>query len=317
VTICSSIPRLAQTVQELIPSLTVQTIDPPLDRELAQRTDFLIAEHNVLGPLLQYGSEERLQFVQNTWAGVDSLVRSVQMTGSCPTLPMARFSHPAFSQLMAEYCLVSVISMERSFPHLHSSQAKKEWNLSAEVRNYRSLSELTVGILGVGQMGKTTAKIFKGLGSRVLGLVNSDRPGDQWVERYFTRDSLGELLSLSDYVLNMLPATPETDGILGGGILSQCKGAGLVNIGRGNVYTEDDLLDALSQGWVKGAYLDVFSVEPLPKESPLWSHPAVMVTPHLAGESRALDIAQCFRENLERHDEGKEINCLVDWEKFY
>ena len=117
------------------------------------------------------------------------------------------------------------------------------------------------------------------------------------------------------------------------GALKNCKNVGFVNIGRGNVIEEDDIIEALNHGWLKGAVLDVFHTEPLPKDSKLWSHPNIIgtfsisykihenillkVSPHVAGVSRAQDIAQCFAKNIENIAKGKELNCLVDWNTLY
>jgi len=317
VTVCSNIPRLAHCVEALVPKMTVCDIKPPLDQTMCQNTDFLIAEHNFLEPLLQSPNNGRLQFVQNTWAGMDSMVKHVKESPCKPTLKLARFSHPSFSQFMAEYSLVSVINMERNYPVIHKSQEQSFWNKSDDLKSYRCLNELKVGILGIGQMGKCTARIFKGLGSEVFGLVSSARDPTEYVDRYFVPEQLPELLSLVDYVINILPATPQTDHILGGGVLRNCNSVGFVNIGRGNVIKEDEIVEALDNDWLRGAALDVFNTEPLPADCKLWNHPKVTITPHIAGESRAKDIAECFLRNLKKHDSGEELDCLVDWERLY
>eukprot|EP00090_Calanus_glacialis_P008541 TRINITY_DN16889_c0_g1_i1.p1 TRINITY_DN16889_c0_g1~~TRINITY_DN16889_c0_g1_i1.p1 ORF type:complete len:325 (-),score=52.99 TRINITY_DN16889_c0_g1_i1:32-1006(-) len=317
VTICSNIPRLAQCVQALLPKMKVVSVSPPLDQTICQTTDFLIAEHNFLEPLLTSTNKERLKFVQNTWAGMDSMAKHVKETDCKPTLKLARFSHPSFSQFMAEYALVSIINMERNYPLVHASQAQGFWNKCDDLKNYRCLNELKIGILGVGKMGKCTAKIFKSFGSEVYGLVSSTREPSDCIDKYFVPAELSELLSSVDYVVNILPATPDTDQILGGGILSHCKNVGFVNIGRGNVIKEEEIIEALENGWLRGAALDVFNVEPLPSESKLWSHPKVTITPHVAGESRAKDIAECFVRNLNKFDSGEDLDCVVNWDRLY
>ena len=113
--------------------------------------------------------------------------------------------------------------------------------LRDQVEGLSNLGELTVAILGVGQMGTATAAVFKSLGSRVFGLVRSSRPPDLVVDKFFTREELPELLSSVDYILAMLPATPETDNLLGDNILSHCDGVGLVNLGRGNICSEEQV----------------------------------------------------------------------------
>jgi len=317
-TVCSKISGLQQTLQSLLPGLRVESVDPPLEPGIVDATDFLVAEHNFLGPVLDCPpSGRRLRWAQNTWAGVDSLARMVEERGKLPSLKLARFSHPSFSQLMAEYCLVSVIAMERNFPVAAKAQAARTWNAGTELRDYRNLGELTVAVLGVGQMGSATASIFKSLGSRVVGFVRSSRPPDCVVDRFYTQEELPELLSSVDYILAMLPATPETDDLLGGDLLDSCKGAGLVSLGRGNICNEEQIVRALDNGWLRGAALDVFPEEPLPPQSVLWDHPKIIVTPHVAAMSRPKDIAECFQQNLARYDAGEQVGCIVDWEKLY
>jgi len=317
-TICSKIPGLPAALQSLLPDLQIKEVDPPLDPGIIDQTDFLIAEHNFLGPVLDCPpSGRRLRWAQNTWAGVDSLAKLVEQREKLPSLKLARFSHPAFSQLMAEYCLVSVISMERNFQVASRAQAAQTWDSGTKLRDYRNLGELSVAILGVGQMGSATAAVFKSLGSRVFGLVRSSRPPDSVVDKFFTKEELPELLSSVDYILAMLPATPETDNLLGDDILSHCNGVGLVNLGRGNICSEEQIVSALDKGWLRGAALDVFQEEPLPPNSLLWNHPQVIVTPHVAAMSRPKDIAECFQQNLTRYDDGKEVGCQVDWRTLY
>ena len=199
------------------------------------------------------------------------------------------------------------------------SQQDGVWDTSRTLRQYRALQELVVGVLGVGQMGLATAGLFRKVGCRVVGLVTSPRQPGDGISRYYTRDQLGEMLSTVDYILAMLPATPDTDDLLGGDVLAACAGrpVGLVNVGRGNVISEDDLVKAVDNGWISSAVLDVFREEPLPSSSRLWGHPAVTVTPHVAAISRPQDIADCFKMNLERETQGLEPACLVDWNKFY
>ena len=241
-TVCSEIPGLPEALRTLLPTLQVESVDPPLDPGVVDATDFLVAEPNFLAPVLDCPpSGGRLCWAQNTWAGVDSLARVVEERGKLPSLNLARFSHPAQSQLMAEYCLASVIAMERNFPVAARAQASRSWHSGTELRDYRNLGELTIAVLGMGQMGSATARVFKSLGSRVVAFVRSSRTPDSVVDRYFTEEELPELLSSVDYILAMLPGTPETDGLLGGDLLASCNGAGLVSVGRGNICNEEQV----------------------------------------------------------------------------
>jgi len=319
VTICSSIPRLHHHVQRVCdPSFSIVNIDPPapLDTSICQKTDFLISDGGFFVSLLGLKDFGRLKFVQNTWAGVDGLAKKVTEEGLSPRLRVARHQHPKFGQIMAEYSLAAVINMERSMVDMLRNQSNCDWNKSEAV-GYRCLNELKVGVLGMGHMGQTIAKVFSELGCDVVGLVSSPRGPTQHVSRHFTTEELGEMLAGQDYLVNVLPSTPETNNLLNRENLKHCRDVGFVNIGRGNIISEADILFALDNNFFRGAVLDVFDVEPLPKNSPLWVHKNITITPHVAGESRAEDVAECFKQNLDQDLASKDPEGLVDWNKLY
>ena len=149
---------------------------------------------------------------------------------------------------------------------------------------YRLLSELKITILGCGSIGKEIAKHCKQFGATVYGMVNTKRTEkDEFVDEYFTTSELPNYLNKSDYVCNVLPSTPSTKNLLTIDLLQHCKETVLINIGRGDVITEDVLLHALEKKWLKGAILDVFNKETLPKDSKLWEYSNVHITPHVSG----------------------------------
>ena len=150
------------------------------------------------------------------------------------------------------------------------------------------MPKLTVGILGLGDIGKCVAKACKALGMTVWGVGRQDKSYRQeFVDHYTTLSSLPEVLQSCDYVCNILPSTPTTKYLLSGNVLESGKDNHpvFINIGRGDVIDEKSLVYALNEGWISGAILDVFEVEPLPKESALWKMPQVVITPHVAGVS--------------------------------
>ena len=167
----------------------------------------------------------------------------------------------------------------------------------------------------------------------MYGFVSKAREPTDLVKAFYTLDILNVMLENVDYLVNVLPATPETNNLLSKERLKHCKNVGFVNIGRGNIIDEGDIIFALENGLFRAAYLDVFNQEPLPAGSPLWSHENVTsrfqfgagvnkyliisVTPHVAGESRAEDIAQCFKSNVDKIEAGLEPDCLVKWDMLY
>ena len=172
-------------------------------------------------------------------------------------------------------------------------------------------------------MGQSAARLFKAFGSKTRGLVrtiptNSTKKCPD-IDTYFASTELGQLLKGCDYVCSVLPKTAETNDILGRGILQNCSGSQtcLINIGRGNIISDNDLLEALDEGWIREAVLDVFNEEPLQKNHSFWLHPKIVITPHVAGVSRPQDIAECFINNLKLYLDGEKPKNLVDWRNLY
>ena len=154
---------------------------------------------------------------------------------------------------------------------------------------YRLMSKISIGILGIGDIGKEVAKACKSLGMTVWGVgrqEKAERP--VFVDHYKTLSSLPEVLQSCDYVCNILPSTPTTKYLLSGNMLESAGKDNhpvFINIGRGDIIDEKSLVHALNQGWISGAILDVFETEPLPKESALWNMHQVIITPHMAALS--------------------------------
>lgn len=151
---------------------------------------------------------------------------------------------------------------------------------------YRSLTQLSLGVLGLGNIGKCIAKYCKALGMTIWGIGRTERkelPVE--VDEYRTMSGLGEMLQSCDYICNVLPSTPETKGLLSGDVLQACqsKQACFINIGRGDVIDTASIVKALKNGWISHAILDVFEEEPLPQNSELWDMPGVTITPHCCG----------------------------------
>lgn len=156
------------------------------------------------------------------------------------------------------------------------------------------MPKLTVGILGLGDIGQSVAKGCKALGMTVWGVGRKEKSDRQdFVDHYTTLSRLPEVLQSCDYVCNILPSTPATKYLLSGNVLKSGKGncPVFINLGRGDVIDEKSLVHALNEGWISGAILDVFEVEPLPKESALWKMPQVVITPHVAAISFPEDVS--------------------------
>ncbi|MCK4577138.1 MAG: D-2-hydroxyacid dehydrogenase [Candidatus Marinimicrobia bacterium] len=277
-----------------------QTAEPIKDTEVIVGDPDLVAPHLHLA--------QRLKWFQSTFAGVDAVFRRSSRRDYTLTRAAG-----LFGPSMAEYALAHILSRERQLPTLAASQIERRWN----VVRYRRLADITIGLLGVGNIGLEVARVFKALGVTVWGLRNKRQPVEN-VDRIYTSGQLAELLAGSDYVINLLPGTPQTRDLLSGDTLRTCKkGSVFINLGRGDVIDEESLVRAVEKKWLAGAILDVFREEPLPSESPLWQIPGVIITPHVAALGFATEIADIFIANHERYRAGKPLLHQVDWKRGY
>jgi phosphoglycerate dehydrogenase-like enzyme len=220
------------------------------------------------------------------------------------------------SDLIADFVITGIGMLHWDFMRLLREQARREWHSGPVPR----LAGRTVGIVGLGSIGAAIARRCKGAGLRVIGTKrDTSRPVEN-VDQLFAADNLPELLRQSDYVVLAVPYTAETDRMIGRKQLSQMRRtAHLVNIARGSVMVESDLVEALREGTIAGALLDVFEKEPLPADSPLWAMPNVIVAPHISGW--AADILQgaveIFERNMVRFLAGKPLENVIDLNRGY
>jgi glyoxylate/hydroxypyruvate reductase A len=201
---------------------------------------------------------------------------------------------------MAEYALAYVLQEQRHIRQYHHHQARSEWVAYPP----RKTADTTVAVLGLGRIGVLVAQRFVDNGFQVLGWSRSPKSLHK-VSCFAGDEGLARVLSMSDYVVSVLPSTPETLEIFNRNLFKQFNPQSLlINVGRGDLVNEPDLLQALDDGDLGGAILDVMSIEPLPADSPLWLHPRVQLTPHISGYhlgDAVLDIAENYRR-LQNHE---------------
>ena len=234
-----------------------------------------------------------LRLIQSLWAGVDGLLGDPTMP---ETVPLARLVDPALTAEMRESVLLHVLSLHRRLPDYRAQQQARRWRPLPQ----RRASDCKVGVLGLGVMGAASALALAGLGFEVWGWSRSPRALDG-VRCVSGDDGLARLLGGCRILVNLLPLTPETGGVLGADLFGQlAPGAGLVNLGRGRHLVEADLLAALESGRLGHAVLDVLAVEPAAPAHPFWSHPRITLTPHVAAasspSSAALVAARAVRD---------------------
>ncbi|UCD36831.1 MAG: D-2-hydroxyacid dehydrogenase [Fidelibacterota bacterium] len=274
-------------------------------RALAE-AEVLVADPVLVASHLDAGV--KLRWLQSTYAGVDSLFRS----GTRRDYMLTRVKG-VFGPLMAEYTLGHILARERYFLKLARQQENHQW----APKRYRRLSDLTLGILGCGDIGSAVAQAARTFGMEVWGLRKHPNPAAAF-DKVYTAEQLADFLAGSDYLVNILPSTPATRGFLSGEVLKACRDTAVfINIGRGDVIDEASLVKAVQHSWIAGAILDVFGEEPLAPGSPLWDLPGVTITPHVAALGFAGDIADIIEANLGHYQAGEPLKHRVDWERGY
>jgi phosphoglycerate dehydrogenase-like enzyme len=249
----------------------------------------------------------RLRWLQFPGAGVDSLATTGLLDANSGVLVTTAAGIHA--ETISEYVFGSMLMFNWNWPQMVRLQDKHMWARSATWYHLggRELTGQTLGIIGLGNIGRRIAQLGRAFGMRVLGTRRTiHNLGDQEsdVDRTFPPEQLHELLRLSDYIVISVPLTQETEKLIGETELHIMRpNAYLVNIARGRVIDEQALISALREGWIAGAGLDVTEEEPLPSESPLYSMPNVILTPHISGNSTHYDtrLATLFADNLKRY----------------
>ena len=264
----------------------------------------------------------RLRWLQYPGAGVDALrPTGLLAADSGLIITTATGIH---STTISEYVFGSMLMFNWNWPQMVRLQDGHVWARSASWYNLggRELANQTLGIVSLGHIGRRIAQLGRAFGMRVIGMRRSTSGGekDPDVDQVFSASQLHELLAMSDYVVIAVPLTPQTEKLIGEAELRAMRSSAyLVNIARGRVIDEQALIRALREGWIAGAGLDVAEEEPLPPESPLYSMPNVILTPHISGASVHYDerLAALFAENLRRYRAGQPLKNRYDPSRGY
>jgi glyoxylate/hydroxypyruvate reductase A len=241
-------------------------------------------------------------------AGVDHIVNDPNLPNG---VPITRIVSDALSAPMSNYCIGAILHYQRQFDQYVRDKVQKRWH-----QEFNPEREMNVGIMGLGKLGQDLALKLLPLGFNVCGLSQSRKQIEG--VKSFVMDEIDNFLSSVNILVVMLPATPETKGILSMPLFNKMRrGTFLINVARGFHQVDDDILTALDRGILDGAFLDVFPEEPLPQSSALWDHPKVMITPHIAVvtkvEAAVPQIVEAHRLVLA----GKLPKIVVDLEKGY
>ena len=248
----------------------------------------------------------KLRWIQAMTAGVEGWLALPDLPQGL-TLTCARGTH---QESMPENIIGALFYVAKPYAAAAENQKRGKWVHSVA----QPLTGKTLGILGLGAIGRDVARIASGLGMRVIGTRRHPKPVPN-VAEIFPPDRTPRVLAASDFVLLLLPATPETDNSINTERLGMMKpGAWLLNFGRGHVIKDDDLIAAVKEKRIAGAVLDVFRQEPLPAEHRFWTTEGILVLPHIGGPHPHRDrfVARLFAENLGRFLDGKPLKELVD-----
>lgn len=303
-----------QQIKETLPDWTILYGKDPSNWENELSSSTIIVGWNKKIPESNVISSGNLRWLQTWSAGVDTLPLS-ELKDNGVYVTSANGVHAA---PISETIFALMLGLTRRIHAYVRNQQSKTWhheNLKLEIH------QKTIGVIGVGEIGKETAKIAKAFDMKVLGVRHSGKE-TEYVDEMYTPDQLDQVLPQCDYVVVTLPLTSDTRHLFNEQAFQQMKdSAFFINIGRGEIVKEDALIHALEEGSIAGAGLDVFEKEPLSENSPLWGMENVIITPHTAGATEHYQqrvIEEIFLPNLKSFlkDEELPIN-LVDFTKGY
>jgi len=259
------------------------------------------------GSLRQFSN---LKIIFSIGAGIDHLKGSDIVP---PGIPVVRMVETSLTAGMVEYVCYHALRFHRFMPQYERYQREQQWRTIMPV----PASARTIGILGLGVLGSAVAQALKPFGFRIAGWSRTaKRVGG--VESYYGDSQLNAFLGQTDILVCLLPLTEQTRYILNAENLSKLpRGACLINAGRGRHQVQSDLIGLLDNGRLGGAALDVFEDEPLPQHDPLWSHPKISITPHVASMTTPSCGAQHVRDNITRFRLGKPLAHLANMERGY
>jgi glyoxylate/hydroxypyruvate reductase len=296
-------------MEALLPSHEIVMLDEPFDRTSVR---YALSWRHPPGALEDLPN---LRVILSLGAGVDHLFTDPAL----PDKPIVRVVDPDLTNRMTEWVVMHALAHLRQLRRYEQQQSERVW---ADDDQQPKASDIQIGVLGLGVMGKDAATKLKAVGFKVAGW--SARPKSlPGVACFSGANRLKLLLAQTDMLVVLLPLTEATRGIINAPLLAQLRREGplggpiLINAGRGGLQVEADILAALDSGALKGASLDVFEREPLPEDSRLWSNPAVYISPHNAAISSPKVIAALVARQIEAHERGEPLAHVVDRRRGY
>jgi glyoxylate/hydroxypyruvate reductase A len=252
---------------------------------------------------------KNLKAIFSLGAGADDIMSDPTL----PRVPVVRVVDPDLTIRMTEYVVLHVLMQHRQQRRYDAQQRVRMWHELVQP----AASDVSVGVMGLGALGSNAAFVLHRLGFRVAGWSRTEKmlPG---IESFHGPTALDQFVRRTEILVCILPATPSTRGVLNLKLFTKLKrdgamgGAYLINVGRGSLQVDDDIITALDDGLLAGATLDVFPTEPLPVASPLWTHPRVTVTPHCAAACTPKAIVGNVLRQIDRCELGLPLENIVD-----
>ena len=291
----------------------LQRLDPDLDVRIWPQmgnTDDIELALTWYHPIGEFAKFKNLKCIASLGAGVDHIFRDSELPEE---VPITRVVQSSMSQFMSEYVILAVLHYCRQFDIYKNDQAAKRWHSRIPLL----ARDICIGIMGLGQLGADAARKLAQLEFNVAGWSRTPKAIDG-VESYAGEDALDDFLSRANILVCLLPLTPDTKGILNSSTFEKLPaGAYIINVARGAHLIEDELLAALDSGHLTGACLDVFQTEPLPEDHPFWSHPKILITPHISSITDPLSVMPQILENYRRMKTGKSLKHVIDIDRGY
>ena len=251
-----------------------------------------------------------LKLIISMAAGVDHVLSDPDRPKG---VPIVRLTDPHMARSMGHWFLMNILRLHRETAHFDNLRAEKIWPPEIAF----DTDAISVGILGLGYLGTHVAQMLKAVGLRVQGWSRTQKNLDG-IQSFSGKVGLDQMLSNTNYLACLLPNTPATEGIMSLNCFNKMpRGSYVLNAGRGSQLVEADLLQALDNGQIKGAALDVFETEPLPRDHPFWTDTRILMTPHHAAEVFLPAAAQTFLKNIYSIRNNQPLTGLVNEELGY
>jgi len=280
-------------LQKAMPEMDIKVY--PDDGDVNE-VEFAVVWKHPRGILKKYPN---LKAIMSLGAGVDHIISDPELPEG---IPIVRLVDKKLTHEMCLHALHWVLHFHSDQYLYRSQQLKRQWIQQSSIQT----EDRTIGIMGLGNIGRSIGELLVTQSFNVIGWGANQKSSLTDIKYYYGQDQLSDFLGRTNILINVLPLTSDTTNIITKKELRLLpKNSFIINIGRGGIINEDDLLTLLSEGHIKAAALDVFTQEPLPENNSLWDHPSVYITPHIAGQSNPNSAGQTISENIYRIQKGE------------